>query len=303
MMALLWHGFPAWQMENDRLRVVVVPALGAKIAELLDKPAGYAWLAGPTHPVRERHYGDAFVAHDLAGWDEMFPTINACPSPHAPDVMLPDHGEVWALPWEQVPAAGDALVLRVRGRALPYTLTRTLALHEDGLRLTYHLENTGGQPLPYLWAAHPLFRVAQSCTVELPAGVPQVINAAAHPRLGPPDTPLAWSAALATVGPPQRRDYRKVYLPPAQPLTGACVREDATGARLCLSWDGRDVPYLGIWMDEGTYTRESTVALEPATGYYDSLSLAIQHRRVAVVPAGGSAQWWLALRLLPGGAV
>ena len=95
-----WHGFTGYVLENNALRVVIVPALGAKIVSLVDKVAGHEWLAPPTNPVRARDYGDSFIAHDLAGWDEMFPTIVACPSPHDPAVMLPDHGEVWALAWE-----------------------------------------------------------------------------------------------------------------------------------------------------------------------------------------------------------
>ena len=47
-----------------------------------------------------------------------------------------------------------------------------------------------------------------------------------------------------------------------------------------MSQDGptaRDVlvsgktPYLGLWIDEGCYNTVSTVALEPASGYFDSL--------------------------------
>jgi galactose mutarotase-like enzyme len=295
-----WHGFSVWQIEDEYARIVIVPALGAKIASLVDKQTGQEWLAPPTHPVHERGYGDTFTDHDLSGWDEMFPTINACPAPHAPHIHLPDHGEVWALPWDVLEQDAQSITLRVTGRALAYTLTRRASLERGRLRLDYQLDNLSGAPLPYLWAAHPLFTADAGCTVELPAQVTQVINTADHPQVGAPDILLTWPVArlpdgshkaLNAVGDAGLKDYRKVYVPPEQTIASGCVRQ--SGRQLCLTWQADRVPYLGIWIDEGTYTRKSTVALEPATGYYDSLTLAHHNGRVTVAPVGEIVRWWV----------
>ena len=218
MTAVKWQGFDAWQMENEAARVVIVPALGAKIVSLVDKASGHEWLAPATNPVRARTYGDTFTDHDLAGWDEMFPTIVECPSPHDASVTLPDHGEVWALLWEVVEQGASALTLRVQGVALDYTLTRTATLMADGLRLDYTLENQTGQPLPFLWAAHPLFNADEHTVIEL-AGVERVINVMDDPVLGAVGTELGWPVAtladvqrraLNVVGAASNRDCRKI---------------------------------------------------------------------------------------------
>ena len=69
----------------------------------------------PGRLVRPAAYGATFVEQDMAGWDEMFPTILACaypgPGPHH-GAALPDHGEAWSLPWEVTQTAGEALMLR-----------------------------------------------------------------------------------------------------------------------------------------------------------------------------------------------
>jgi galactose mutarotase-like enzyme len=176
-----WHGFEGHVLENDTLRVVIVPALGAKIVSLIHKSAHHEWLAAPTHSVRARKYSDTFIDHDLAGWDEMFPTIVTCQVPHEPAVMLPDHGEVWALPWVVLGGRGGTLELQVNGRALSYVLTRTAALMGNTLRLDYRLQNLSEMPLPFLWAAHPLFNADGHTHIELPASVTKVINAVDHP--------------------------------------------------------------------------------------------------------------------------
>lgn len=308
MTAVDWHGFAGWALENEALRVVVVPELGAKIASLTDKAAGHEWLTPPTHPVRARTVGDSFVEHDLAGWDEMFPTIVACPSPHDPAVMLPDHGEVWALPWQVLDRSGDQIVLKVAGRLLTYTLTRTATLTGATLRLDYQLDNRSAAPLPCLWAAHPLFRANAHTRIALPAQVNRVINVAHHPCWGAPDRPLSYpeghmldgaAGRLDRVGDAALHDYRKFYLPPERPVSGAALVQEDIGCSLRLTWDSAVVPYLGVWVDEGVYTRETTVALEPSSGYYDTLSLAMQAGRTAILPPGGSLTWRLDVTCAP----
>jgi galactose mutarotase-like enzyme len=294
-----WHGFTGYVLENEHLHVVIVPALGAKIASLVDKAANHEWLAPPSHPVRAREYGDTFTDHDMAGWDEMFPTIVACPSPHDPSVTLPDHGEAWALAWDVLSAAENWLELQVQGRALPYQLTRITRFEDEQLKLLYELINLSQVAIPFLWAAHPLFNADEHTRIALPEEVTQVVNVADHPLWGAPDRlldyPLTAGIAqpLNRVGDPSRKDYRKYYVPPEQSVSSAALVQEDIGRRLHLSWDSAVAPYLGVWVDEGTYSRGTTVALEPASGYYDSLALAMHNRRVAVLPPGGRVSWRL----------
>lgn len=294
-----WHGFTSYVLENEHMRVVIVPELGAKIASLVDKAAGHEWLAPPSHPVRAREYGDTFIHHDMAGWDEMCPTINACQSPHDPAEQLPDHGEVWALPWHLLDEQGETLALRVAGRALPYVLTRTAALEGSTLRLDYHLKSLSDAPIPFLWAAHPLFNGDEHTRIVLPDDVTQVVNVADHPLWGAPDRLLDYpltpgiAQRLDRVGEPSLKDYRKYYLRPELPVSAAALVQEDIGRRLHMSWDESLAQYLGVWVDEGTYSRGTTVALEPASGYYDSLALAIRNQRAAVVLPGEVKTWWL----------
>jgi galactose mutarotase-like enzyme len=289
-------------LENDHLRLVIVPSLGAKIASLVDKHTGFEWLAPPTRPIRERREGDLFVEHDLSGWDETFPTILPCPSPHDPTVMLPSHGEVWALPWDVEESTPFSLTLSVKGRLLNYTLTRTVTLTDEKLHLAYTVQNHTGRDFPFLWAAHPLFNAAEGCTVELPKTVTQVVNAVQHPQLGAPDTVLNWANADLGNGQTKRLDivrdaslkeFHKFYVPPTQGIASAALRQGNVARKLIMVWDSSVAPYLGVWVDEGTYTKTATVALEPATGYYDSLALAQANGRVSIVPKDGEMRWWM----------
>lgn len=302
-----WFSLPALALETPALRAITVPALGAKIVSLFDRALGREWLLPPKNgQLRPVIYGADFVEQDMSGWDEMFPTINPCMYPadgaHT-DAALPDHGEVWALAWQHDASVADAIRLRVSGRVLPYTLSRTIhSVDERTLRLSYEVVNTGFEPLSALWTAHPQFGADDATRIVLPAEVTQVVSVqptAEFPvmeqRCGwrVTTTPAGEPLSLDRVRPASARSHRKVYLPPEQPVRWAGLQQGEDGAWLRLSWDPSQIPYLGIWVDEGSYNPAPTVALEPSTGYYDSLTRAWRNNRVMRLPPGAPQRWWL----------
>ncbi len=297
--ATSWYGFPAWALESDALRVVMVPALGAKIVSLVDRRGDFEWLPGPMpgRPVQPVAYAAPFVEQDMAGWDEMFPTILACaypgPGPQH-GVALPDHGEAWSLPWEVTQATEEELVLALTGRALPYRLTRSATVGQtDTLTLRYTLENLGDDPMPTMWAAHPQFLAGADCRIVLPPELTEVVNTAGPDvGWGPREARFGWPEAIAPdgrrvrldeVGSPALGQGRKFFAPPDARPSWAAVRRVESGHWLRLEWDPQEVPYLGLWVDEGLVNSQAVVAPEPTTGWYDEPGVGVgeagSHRR------------------------
>src|SRR5712691_10448817 len=98
-----WLGQRAYVIDMPEMRVITTPVVGAKIVSIFDKKANHEWLLPPANrPFQAVSYGASFVEQDMSGWDEMFPTIEPCaypvPGPFE-GAKLPDHGEVWSLPW------------------------------------------------------------------------------------------------------------------------------------------------------------------------------------------------------------
>lgn len=307
-----WHGVAAYMLESEILRAVVVPEMGAKIVSLLDKRSDAEWLVGPgNRPFHPVTYGSSFEQQDMSGWDEMFPTISACTYPGPGEltgVPLPDHGEVWALPWEVKGSGAGSLELAVEGRALPYRLTRRLHCSAPStVRFDYQLVNQGLQPMPYIWAAHPQFVCEPDAEVILPPHVTQVCNVLPESwGWGAPEMLYAWpevtgaeglTVRLDRIGPPSLRRARKFYLLPGQRAGWATLVRPSSGGWLRMAWNPSLVPYLGLWVDEGALNPESVAAPEPATGFYDSLALAWASGQVAVLPAGAETRWTLSVQL------
>jgi galactose mutarotase-like enzyme len=305
-----WFNLPAWALEDDAIRVVVAPLLGAKIVSLFDKRCGHEWLVAPRRPYRPLAYASVFVDQDMSGWDEMFPTIDACSYPLSgayAGARLPDHGEVWSLPWQVEGVEPCALALGVDGIALSYRLHRRLVLAALGeIRLEYHLENTGAAAFVYLWTAHPQFAAGEHTAILLPDGTDQVLNVIPGAVWGDAGEVYPWSRArskdgraweLDRVRSADNHDCRKFYLPPESPAAWASLVDRRLGCSVRMEWSPGELPYLGIWVDEGAYNPVPVVALEPSNGYYDSLAAAVHHRRLGSIDPGASHTWSLVVRL------
>jgi len=266
-----WHNFSAFTLESEALQVIIVPDLGAKIVSLYDNVHGREWLVPPIRTVKQTTYGAAFVDQDMSGWDEMLPTIDPC---EWEGTHLPDHGEVWSVPWKLVSLEGG-LTLSVDGRSFPYHFVRSASLQAPNLlEFRYSLTNTGPKELPYLWAAHPQFAADEHTRILLPPDVTQVVNAIDdHPVLGKVGDRCAWPQAalengrvlqLDRVGPVEKHACRKTYLLPQQPIGWAALVDENLGCQLRLEWPSDFAPYLGVWIDEGMHNIAPVAALEPS---------------------------------------
>ena len=308
-----WQGLSALALETDQVRAVVVPEVGAKIVSLFDKRNGVEWLAGAgRRPLQPLAYGAPFVEQDMSGWDEMFPTISACDYP-APgeyhNAPLPDHGEVWAVPWSRLPGDESTITLAVEGRALPYRFRRTLVFSTPStVRLEYEVVNLGSEPMPYIWAAHPQFACGEAARIVLPPHVQRVYNTLPPEwGWGPPETAYRWpdsvdpkgqQAHLDLVGPPALRRARKFFVPPDVSIGWVALVRQPTDDWLRMAWSPSHVPYFGLWVDEGALSQYSVATPEPTTGYYDSLAIAWEKSEVTSLEPGETASW--ALTMQPG---
>jgi hypothetical protein len=292
----------ALTMRSGKLAAQVIPHIGSTMCSL-------RWLATGLELLRQRPgerylqqpYGGSFGDAERAGFDEMMPTIDACACDQYPwqGVPIPDHGELWSIPWEHEVGEGE-ITFRVHGVRFPYSFEKRLSFATEGtLRLDYRLRNLSSFDLPFLWAAHPDFALPADAELELPEGVSRLIHV--FGTEGEYGETVRWPLHALKDG--EERDLRlirasgasriaKYYVKGPMPEGWCLLRYPSLGVQVRLSFPVSEVPYFAFLPNEGSGgIRE--VFLEPCTSSFDRPDIARLHGELSVLKAHGERSWYL----------
>jgi galactose mutarotase-like enzyme len=286
------EGFEVVGLRTEHLEVEIVPALGARILTLRNRRTGRNWLWRPeSRGLFANQPGDDFSKSTLAGADECLPTLQAC-SWEGRD--LPDHGEVWALPWKLDPSAlkEGRVTTWVELPLSPFLFTRTISLIGNMIVLDYEIENCGTEAEKFLWCWHPLFRFEEGDRIELPdSSGPLQIEAAMNPDGTRGDL---WPMRKLAETEASQGSFLKAFTSAGNGLARLIHAEE----QLSLRWDPRQLPWFGLWLTRGGWESFHHVALEPTNAARDSLASAV---REGIGPefldAGGKSRWQLNVSL------
>jgi galactose mutarotase-like enzyme len=280
-------------IQKGNCSVSILPLLGGKIASI--RVYHNELLQAPLAPLGPRSQTMPFDASDASGWDECLPSVAGCTVRTADGTAeVPDHGDLWRVAWEQVAAGPDFVTLRGACFSLPLVMERTTTLNESGngwqLRQDYKVTNTGSYPVPWSWAAHPLFAATEGDRILLPETIRQLrVEGSADRRLGGPGDTVAWPLAsladgsrtdLSAAQPPASGIGDKLFTGPLAAAENWCALErPSLGVRIRVRFDPAATPYLGLWICYGGWPeqpgpKQNCVALEPSTAPVDSLALA-----------------------------
>lgn len=300
-----FRGQPAAVLENAVIRVVVLPGLGGKISSMVDKrvDAELLWLNDrvPTRPVP---FGSSYDDSFIGGWDELYPNDIA---EELADEPLPDHGEVWALPWvvstgtDHGPDGGSAWVeLSVRTPITTSTITKRLTVGTAStIEIDYRLTNSGHVAQPFMWKSHVAVALRTDTVVDMGA-TDVLVHAFGSPRGRPDGGTMRWPYLDADG---VRHDLRQLpdtstrglseFLIATAMQRGECsVRHPTDRAGLRLGWELADLPSCWLFASYGGGWRGLDVlVLEPCTGYPLSVSDGVAAGTHQVLPAGATRQW------------
>jgi len=283
------------ELHGGGTRVRIVPALGGKIISF--EALGREWLwSDPATPAREGAAPASFAeAGHTGGYDECFPRTAACqlPSgvPSYGGLQLPDHGELWAQHAAvdvQTDPAGQRVACRWDGRRMPYRFTRVVQVTPAGaVVMRYDVTNTGTNPLPFVWAAQPMFPLSGATRLDLPPGARVRVAARYGDAVHGLASEFRWPHArlekrIAELSVPDQlaRHYAcKLFVDVPPGTTMAAIEE--SGARLEVSFDERQVPNLVVWINKREWKPlprgkpHLNLAFGPSIGAPDSLADAL----------------------------
>jgi len=302
-------------LQSNELEVVIIPGEGGRIASLRSARSGVEFLTQARFDRKpiEPSLQSLFQCGPCAGAEECLPTVGSCED--CSGGPAPDHGDFWQLPWHVDSFDGRQLRMHAIGFSRPLQFARALRVDGASLHLDYEVTNVGSEPLPFLYAWHPLFAVEEGDRVVLPAEVGEVklfYSRSAKP--GCPERALMWpildegpqSRNLSMAPAPESGTAEMVY---TQRLhVGRCGLFRKTQQHgIVISFDPNHLPYLGVWACfsgwplAGSEPKQVAIALEPTTAPFNTLSKAEAAGMAVNLEPGNSFRWNLQVDMVSPG--
>jgi len=229
-----------------------------------------------------------YETRPVYGYDDCFPSVDACTYPGRDRFEVPDHGELIWLPWRVCVEEGR-LICQATCRLLPAVFRRTLRADGAALRWDYEIENASDEPLPCLHVPHALMPPQEITGLDLPDC--RAVHDESREGIPP------WSGG----------DDPAAYLLAGKPGTAnmlllrGCERGRAEvafrdGPVVEIAWPVELFPTLGIWWNKGGFPAEKGLgrrecALEPMPGPASSLATSHHAGQCLHAPPRGRLAW------------
>ena len=288
---------PALRVTTTSLSALFLPEDGGKLASVTANTDGFEFLCqNPAMAYARLAYDGCYVDSECASWDDMFPTIDPY-TPTAGDyagITYPDHGEVCRLPMT-VTTEGDSLILSCVSRLFPITYEKRVTPEPDGaLALTYTVANRGREDFPYVWAAHCMLRGSDDMVVY----TPYPADAPVFYTFGPEGRETFLRDRLMGDRPGEGAAYKYYF---TEPTDGGFVGAEYTASGHRFEMDYRAnpevIPYIGIWINNGSFKNYYNIALECATAPYDAPDKAKAKGYCSVLKAGETLRFTVRVRV------
>lgn len=296
-------GFAALTLENETLRITLLPGKGSDVIQFLYKPLDIDFLyvsqpglqpAGTQLSLSSK--GNAFLDHYPGGWQEVLPNFgDPCEYKNAP---LGLHDEISLLPWKYAILQDDpdciSVLLEVRCVRTPFSLRKTLTLRTGGaLEIAEELQNDSPETMDCTWGHHPAFGppfLDDTCRILAPP-----CRVKTQEEYVSPNSRLEkrqdceWPIVLGRNG--EKIDLSRIPSKTAHSHDMAYLHgfdrgwyglfSDRLQLGFGMSWDAKLFKYLWLWQVYGGwagypwYGKSYNIGLEPVSSYPGSLSNAV----------------------------
>jgi hypothetical protein len=288
-------GFATVVLENPRVRAVLVPELGGRVWELLDRVHQRQWIWHREDvPLVAAPPGSSYDDVWAGGWEELFP--NDAAGTFEGRTLL-DHGEWWTTKWSVAhSSSGEEAVVRLVADS-PIGgawCSKEYRLASDGntVEVSYRIEARETGAFHFLFKQHLPIAITPACRLVLPGGRVVAVDPSFGtllPGPGPFEWPLAGAVDLQAI--PERSAAAREFVYVTDLPDGWCgVDDQATGASLRMRYDTRHLPYMWLFLSYGGWRDCYTAVLEPCSNMPKDLAEAVRTGRSARLAAGGIFQ-------------
>lgn len=291
------------QIENDLVQAILLPRCGGKIISFVYKKTGFELL----YQNAKKKYGEPFLGadfseYDASGFDDAFPNVDAGEVEVAGESMhYPDHGEIWSACFTAT-IDGETVHLTYTSPVFGYEFEKTVYLEENQLCCAYRIFNKSKRAFPAFYTCHCLVKYEEGMRILMPKEVTEVENVFTGDWLGEAGSTLQYPIADVPTGKldlTKFPDYGTLKYYAKKPIQeGVCKYVyPKSNMEASIVFDTEKLPYLGLWITAGGYRGEWNCALEPTSGYYDSVEIANQKGNCPVLQPNETFEFTLSIVL------
>lgn len=287
------HGLDAVLLENEWLKISILPEVGGKIYDLIYKPTSRNFLWHNPRIIPQAYAIEAnFDNYWCGGWDEGFPTCDECD--HAGE-HYPNLGELRSLRWtvEAVEQTSQGMTAEISafGPISSVQVRKTITLHREkpSVSVRSQITNLGPRPIDYIWGTHPAVNPGRNALLRIPAKT-GIVGLASHPSLGMPEQRYVWPVLETPTG---QTDMSLTQPKEAGIFCGHyatdlehgwyAIEDLDTREGFLLSFPKEQCPYLWMWLVYGGWRGYRHVILEPWTSYPVHLAEAAKRQKQRVL--------------------
>jgi galactose mutarotase-like enzyme len=295
----IYKGMQAIIIENEVLRVTVLPGRGSDIVEFRYKPQDLDFLyfspggiRNPSKDIPAAYTDSPYLDYFSGGWNDILP--NGGPPVQYQGAMLGQHAETPLLPWEyQIVEDSPIKVsvrLWVRTLRMPFRVEKTLSMKPGipALFIDEQVTNESGQPLHLMWGQHIAFGcpfLTEGARIDAPARqflvhdqIPEF-----EPRRFKPGSATQWPQAVDPEGKladprfvPRFGDLQAQEMAYLTNLEAGwyAITNPILKVGFAICFDPQLFKYIWYWQQMGNtasgfpwWGRTHTAALEPWTSY------------------------------------
>lgn len=273
---------PAVTVESDTLRAVFLPMDGAKLASLTTESGKELMETKEGENYRVLTADGSYIDSECSAFDDMFPTID----PYTPTqgeyqgITYPDHGEACRIPYT-TEIKGESAVFSTKSSLFNLRYEKTVTAEKNGILIRYRYENLGEEAFPFVWAGHIILKGEDGARLFTPfdASSPIMMMFGAKEEDALPKDRLC--GFVSGKGPA----YKFYYIDPIS--EGLFGIEYPDKSKLSFTYDEKKLPFLGVWLNNGTFKNSYSIAPEPCNIPFDAPDKAAAKGHFAVIPPHG----------------
>lgn len=294
-------------LENEHLRAVIITKLGGRVWTLEDRVRGRQWIWHRKGvPLIGHAPGAVYDDVWAGGWEELFPN-DAAGTFEGRD--LPDHGEWWTMAFgaaSETSGAAATVSLSAMSRIIRAECTKVFSLPHDASALTvsYRIRSLESEPFHFLFKQHLPIHITPACQLILPGGRAEEVDQSfgsimrgAGPCQWPGTKDVNGRIVDLRLIPPASSHAREFLYVRDLPAHWCGVDDMGHGASIRMEFEGRQVPFVWLFLSYGGWCDTYTAVLEPCTNLPKDLGQAVRLGQSARLAPGDEFVTMVTVRL------